>query len=73
MVLDPSLIPHGNFGEEISVATSVHSSIVINRPIEDVFAVLTHVENTGKWFPPTSRSGGHRRHRTAGGPRGERG
>jgi carbon monoxide dehydrogenase subunit G len=30
---------------------AVHSSIVINRPIEDVFAVLTNVENTGKWFP----------------------
>jgi len=33
------------------VASSVHSSIVINRPVEDVFAVLTNVENTGKWFP----------------------
>jgi carbon monoxide dehydrogenase subunit G len=33
------------------VASSVHSSIVINRPIEDVFAVLTNVENTGTWFP----------------------
>jgi carbon monoxide dehydrogenase subunit G len=33
------------------VAPSVHSSIVINRPIEEVFAVLTNVENTGKWFP----------------------
>lgn len=33
------------------VASSVHSSIVINRPIEDVFAVLTNVENTEKWFP----------------------
>lgn len=31
--------------------SSVHSSIVINRPIEDVFAVLTNVENTGTWFP----------------------
>jgi carbon monoxide dehydrogenase subunit G len=30
---------------------SVHSSITINQPIEDVFAVLTDVENTGKWFP----------------------
>jgi carbon monoxide dehydrogenase subunit G len=29
----------------------ISSSIVINRPIEDVFAVLTNVENTGKWFP----------------------
>jgi carbon monoxide dehydrogenase subunit G len=33
------------------VASAVHSSIVINRPIEDVFVVLTNVENTGKWFP----------------------
>jgi carbon monoxide dehydrogenase subunit G len=33
------------------MATSVHSSITINRPIEDVFAVLTNVENVGKWFP----------------------
>jgi carbon monoxide dehydrogenase subunit G len=33
------------------VASAVRSSIVINRPIEDVFAVLTNVENTGKWFP----------------------
>ena len=31
--------------------SSVHSSITINRPIEDVFHVLTNVENTGKWFP----------------------
>ena len=27
------------------------SSITIRRPIEDVFAVLTDVENTGTWFP----------------------
>jgi carbon monoxide dehydrogenase subunit G len=33
------------------MAHTVTSSIVINRPIEDVFAVLTNVENTGKWFP----------------------
>ena len=33
------------------MASSVHSSITINRPIEDVFAVLTNVENTGRWFP----------------------
>ncbi len=33
------------------MASVVHSSIVINRPIEEVFAVLTNVENTGKWFP----------------------
>jgi len=31
--------------------SEVISSIVINRPVEDVFAVLTNVENTGKWFP----------------------
>lgn len=33
------------------MASEVRSTIVINRPIEDVFAVLTNVENTGKWFP----------------------
>ena len=33
------------------MGSAVHSSIVINRPIGDVFAVLTNVENTGKWFP----------------------
>jgi carbon monoxide dehydrogenase subunit G len=33
------------------VGSTVHSSVVINRPIEDVFVVLTNVENTGKWFP----------------------
>jgi carbon monoxide dehydrogenase subunit G len=33
------------------LTSSVHSSITINRPIEDVFAVLTNVENTEKWFP----------------------
>lgn len=31
--------------------SEVISSITINRPIEDVFDVLTNVENTGKWFP----------------------
>jgi len=30
---------------------SVTNRIAISRPIEDVFAVLTNVENTGKWFP----------------------
>ena len=25
--------------------------VTIKRPIEDVFALLTNVENTGKWFP----------------------
>jgi len=29
----------------------VTNSIAIRRPIEDVFGVLTNVENTGKWFP----------------------
>ena len=33
------------------MAFAMHSSIVINRPIEAVFAVLTNVENAGKWFP----------------------
>ena len=33
------------------MASSVHSSTTINRPIEDVFAVLTNVQNTGTWFP----------------------
>lgn len=27
------------------------SSVSIGRPIDDVFRVLTNVENTGKWFP----------------------
>ena len=31
--------------------SQIRSSVTINRPIEDVFAVLTNVENTGKWFP----------------------
>lgn len=30
---------------------SVTNSISIRRSIEDVFAVLTDVEQTGKWFP----------------------
>lgn len=33
------------------MASRVTSSITINRSIEDVFAVLTNVENTGKWYP----------------------
>jgi carbon monoxide dehydrogenase subunit G len=33
------------------VASSIQSSVVIARPTEDVFAVLTNVENTAKWFP----------------------
>ena len=33
------------------MASSVQSSITINRPIGDVFSALTNVENTGKWFP----------------------
>ena len=31
--------------------STVRSSITIQRPIADVFAVLTDVEQTGKWFP----------------------
>ena len=31
--------------------SSITNTITINRPIEDVFAVLTDVEETGKWFP----------------------
>jgi uncharacterized protein YndB with AHSA1/START domain len=31
--------------------SSVINSITIRRPIEDVFAVLTDVEQSGKWFP----------------------
>lgn len=31
--------------------SSATARIVIERPIEDVFAVLTNVENTGRWFP----------------------
>jgi uncharacterized protein YndB with AHSA1/START domain len=30
---------------------TARNSIVIRRPIGDVFAVLTDVENTGTWFP----------------------
>ncbi|HEY8869014.1 MAG TPA: SRPBCC family protein [Candidatus Limnocylindrales bacterium] len=37
------------------MASPVTSSIVIGRPIEDVFAVLTNVENTEKWFPTKVR------------------
>ena len=29
----------------------VTNRITIRRPIDDVFAVLTNVENTGTWFP----------------------
>ena len=31
--------------------SAVTNRITISRPVEDVFAVLTDVENTGKWFP----------------------
>lgn len=31
--------------------SGVTNSITIRRPIEDVFRVLTDVENTRKWFP----------------------
>lgn len=30
---------------------SVSNTVVIQRPVEDVFAVLTDVEQTGRWFP----------------------
>ena len=30
---------------------SVVNSITIDRPIEDVFAVVTDVTKTGRWFP----------------------
>ena len=30
---------------------TLSNTIVIRRPIEDVFRVLTSVENAGKWFP----------------------
>jgi carbon monoxide dehydrogenase subunit G len=33
------------------MTTSIQSSIVINRPIANVFAVLTDVEKAGTWFP----------------------
>lgn len=33
------------------MALRVSNSITIRRPIEDVFAALTDVENTEKWFP----------------------
>jgi len=37
------------------VPSLIRNSITIRRPIEDVFAVLTNVENTGKWFPADVR------------------
>jgi uncharacterized protein YndB with AHSA1/START domain len=37
--------------ESHCMASRISNSITIERPIEDVFAVLTEVENTGKWFP----------------------
>lgn len=33
------------------MAFRVSSSITTGRPIEDVFAVLTNVGNTERWFP----------------------
>jgi uncharacterized protein YndB with AHSA1/START domain len=33
------------------MASQVTSAITIGRPIKDVFAVLTNVENTERWFP----------------------
>ena len=31
--------------------STARNSVIIRRPIEDVFAVLTDVEKTGTWFP----------------------
>jgi carbon monoxide dehydrogenase subunit G len=45
--------------------SSVTNRISIRRPIEDVFAVLTDVENTGTWFP-----GDVEEHWTSAPPRG---
>jgi len=33
------------------MTASIQSSVVINRPIEDVFGVLTDVEKAGSWLP----------------------
>jgi carbon monoxide dehydrogenase subunit G len=33
------------------MASVISNAITINRPIDDVFAVLTDVEKTGRWFP----------------------
>jgi uncharacterized protein YndB with AHSA1/START domain len=35
----------------LGAMAGVTSSITIQRPIEDVFAILTDVEKTGRWFP----------------------
>ena len=35
----------------IAAMSSVTNRITIQRPIDDVFAVLTDVEHTGTWFP----------------------
>ena len=42
--------PRPTVGEARAV-TRLMNTIVIGRPVEDVFRVLTNVENTGKWFP----------------------
>jgi len=44
---------------------SVTNRVAIRRPIEDVFAVLTDVEQTGRWFP-----GDVEEHWTSAPPRG---
>ena len=36
--------------EEVARAVARHS-VVIQRPVEEVFAVLTNVELTGRWYP----------------------
>jgi uncharacterized protein YndB with AHSA1/START domain len=43
------------YPKERCMASRITSSITIARPIEDVFAVLTNVENTEKWFPAKVR------------------
>ena len=43
----------------------VTNRITIDRPIDEVFAVLTNVENTGAWFP-----GNVKEHWTSPPPRG---
>jgi len=37
------------------MGSAVRATIVIDRPIGDVFAVLTNVENTARWFPAKVR------------------
>ena len=50
--------------------STVTNRITIMRPVEDVFAVLTDVENTGSGSRATSRNTGPRHRRTGSGRRG---